>query len=328
MYAKIAPMLKLLIVKTSSLGDVIHNLPIIHDICTHYPNIQIDWIVEESFADIPRLHPKVNKVITVAVRRWRKNLLNKKTWKEILAFRRSIRQEQYDLVLDTQGLLKSGLIASMSRGEKHGYDKNSIREPLASLFYNIRHSVSRKLHAVNRNRYLAAASLNYQSPIDIPEYGIKALKNPAIKLTQDYVIGLHGTSRDSKLWPTEHWIALGQALAKQKMHLVLPWASQAEYQRAKSIASSLNNATVLPKLSIAELAGVISHAKYAVGVDTGLSHLAVALSIPTIAIYTDTDPALTGVLAGEKAPAINLGNKNQIPSVQAVLTAILSFSKK
>lgn len=192
-------MLKLLIVKTSSLGDVIHNLPIIHDLCTHYPNIQIDWIVEESFADIPRLHPKVNKVITVALRRWRKNLLSKKTWQEIFAFRRSIRQEQYDLVLDTQGLLKSGLIASMSRGEKHGYDKNSIREPLATLFYNIRHSVSRKLHAVSRNRCLAAASLNYQSPIDIPEYGIKALKTPAIKLTQAYVIGLHGTSRDSKL---------------------------------------------------------------------------------------------------------------------------------
>jgi heptosyltransferase-1 len=318
-------MLKLLIVKTSSLGDVIHNLPIIHDLCTHNPNIQIDWIVEESFADIPRLHPKVNKVITVALRRWRKNLLSKKTWQEIFAFRRSIRQEQYDLVLDTQGLLKSGLIASICRGEKHGYDKNSIREPLASFFYNIKHSVSRNLHAVTRNRHLAAASLNYQSPIDIPEYGIKALKTPAIKLTRACVIGLHGTSRDSKLWPTEHWIALGQALAKQKIHLVLPWASVAEYQRANNIVSSLNNATVLPKLSISELAGVINHAKYAVGVDTGLSHLAVALGIPTVAIYTDTDPALTGVLAGKKAPAINLGNKNQIPSVQDVLTALQSF---
>jgi heptosyltransferase-1 len=321
-------MLKLLIVKTSSLGDVIHNLPIIHDICTHYPNIQIDWIVEESFADIPRLHPKVNKVITVALRRWRKNLLSKKTWQEIFAFRRSIRQEQYDLVLDTQGLLKSGLIGSMSRGEKHGYDKKSIREPLATFFYNIRHSVSRKLHAVSRNRYLAAASLDYQSPSDIPEYGIKALKTPDIKLTQAYVIGLHGTSRDSKLWPTEHWITLGQALAKQKMHLALPWASEAEHQRAMTIANTLNNAILLPKLSIGELAGVISHAKYAIGVDTGLSHLAVAVGVPTVAIYTDTDPALTGVLAGEKAPAINLGNKNQIPSVQAVLTAILSVSKK
>ncbi len=320
-------MLKLLIVKTSSLGDVIHNLPVIHDVQSHYPNIKIDWIVEESFADVPRLHPNVNKVITVAMRRWRKNLLSKKTWQEFFAFRKSIRQEQYDIILDTQGLLKSGLIASMSRGEKHGYDKNSIRESLASLFYNIRHSVSRKLHAVSRNRYLAAASLNYQSPSDIPEYGIKALKTPAIKLTQAYVIGLHGTSRDSKLWPTEHWIALGQALANQKVHLVLPWASEAEHERAMAIARALDNATVLPKLSIAELAGVISHAKYAIGVDTGLSHLAVALGIPTIAIYTDTDPALTGVLAGKNAPAINLGNKNQIPSVPDVLTALLSFSK-
>ena len=325
LYAKIGPMLKLLIVKTSSLGDVIHNLPVIHDLCIHYPNIKIDWIVEESFADVPRLHPNVNKVITLAIRRWRKNLLSKKTWQEIFAFRRRIRQEQYDLVIDTQGLLKSGLIAWMIRGEKHGYDKNSIREPLASLFYNVRHSVSRKLHAVTRNRHLAAKSLSYQPPIDIPEYGIKALKTPVIEMSQAYAIGLHGTSRDSKLWPTEYWIALGQALAEQKVHLVLPWASKAEHERATAIARALDNATVLPKLSIAELAGVISHAKYAIGVDTGLSHLAVALGVPTIAIYTDTDPALTGVLAGKNAPAINLGHENQIPSVQDVLSALQSF---
>lgn len=328
MYAKIAPMLKLLIVKTSSLGDVIHNLPVIHDLQTHFPNIKIDWIVEEGFADIPKLHPKINKVITVAIRRWRKTLWRKKTWQEVIAFRQSIRKNQYDIVLDTQGLIKSSLIASMSRGEKHGYDKNSIREPLASFFYNLRHSVSRKLHAVTRNRHLAAASLGYESPSDIPEYGIKACKKSVFKSNQPYIVGLHGTSRDSKLWPTEHWIALGKVLAEQKIHLVLPWASKAEYQRAMKIVSALKNATVLPKLSIAELAGVISDAKYAIGVDTGLSHLAVALGIPTVAIYTDTDPSLTGVLAGKNAPAINLGNKNQTPSVQDVFTALLSFSKK
>lgn len=320
-------MLKLLIIKTSSLGDVIHNLPIIADLRSHHPNIQIDWVVEESFADIPKLHPHVNQVLTVAIRRWRKSLLRYQTWQEMFAFRKRIRQAQYDIVLDTQGLIKSGLIASMSRGSKHGYDKKSIREPFARFFYHVQHSISRKLHAVSRNRNLTAASLAYQSPTDIPDYGIKVLKKPTIKLNQAYVIGLHGTSRDSKLWPTAHWIALGQALAKQKMHLVLPWASKSEFERAKLIASELINATVLPKCSIAELASIISHAKYAIGVDTGLSHLAVALSIPTIAIYTDTDPALTGVMAGKKAPAINLGNKNQVPSVASVLNALDSFKK-
>ena len=321
-------MLKLLIIKTSSLGDVIHNLPIIHDLRSQHPNIKIDWVVEESFADIPKLHPHVNQVFTVALRRWRKSLLSLKTWKEVFEFRRNIRKEQYDIVLDTQGLLKSGIITSMIRGQKHGYDKNSIRESIATLFYNKHHAVSKKLHAVTRNRFLAASSIECQLPKDIPEYGIKAKKTSKIPLKKPYAVALHGTSRDSKLWPCEHWVGLGQVLLEKNIQMVLPWASDAEHTRAKKIASSLSNVTVLPKLSIAELANVIAHAEFAVGVDTGLSHLAVALGVPTIAIYTDTNPSLTGVMAGRNAPAINLGNKHQIPNVHTVALTLQSFLKK
>ena len=311
--------MKILIVKTSSLGDVIHCLPVIEDIHAHYPDAQIDWVVEESFADIPRMHPAIHQVYTVALRRWRKQLLNSKTWSEIKQFRQLIVTNQYDAVIDTQGLLKSALITRMANGVKHGYDKLSIREPISSRFYDSTYVISYQQHAVSRNRTLAALSLNYFPPTNVPDYGIQAKADLVETSSKPFVIALHGTSRDSKLWPVEHWIDLGKALNARQLNMLLPWSNAAELLRAEQIANGLENAIVLPKLSIAELASVISLAKAAVGVDTGLSHLAAALNIPTIAIYTDTDPALTGVV-GSQAKVINLGNIAQIPSVDSVIT--------
>jgi len=310
--------MKILIVKTSSLGDVIHCLPVINDIHAVYPNAQIDWIVEESFADIPCLHPAINQVNTVAFRRWRKQLLNPKTWSEIKQFKQLITQNNYDAVIDTQGLLKSALITWLTIGVKHGYHKQSIREPIASRFYDKTYAISYQQHAVSRNRTLAALSLSYAVPTNAPDYGIQATVDSNKTPNKSFVIALHGTSRDSKLWPTEHWIQLGKALKSQQLNMLLPWSNPAELARAEDIAQHLENAIVLPKSNIAELASIISQAQAAVGVDTGLSHLAAALNIPTIAIYTDTDPALTGVM-GSKAQAVNLGNIGEIPSVDNVL---------
>ena len=316
--------MKILIVKTSSLGDVIHCLPVINDIISVYPNAQIDWVVEESFADIPRLHPAIHEVFTVAFRRWRKQLFRFKTWSEIKQFKQLIAQNNYDAVIDTQGLLKSALITRLAKGIKHGYDKQSIREPIASQFYNKTYAISYQQHAVSRNRTLAALSLGYAPPTIAPDYGIHATANSTEIPSKPFVIALHGTSRDSKLWPTEHWINLGKALKNQSLNLLLPWSNPAELGRAELIANTLENAIVLPKSSIAELAAVISQAKAAVGVDTGLSHLAAALNITTIAIYTDTNPVLTGVM-GSKAQVVNLGNIGEIPSVDAVLMHLNSL---
>ena len=343
--------MKILLVKTSSLGDVIHNLPVVNDILQHIPNAQIDWVVEDSFADIPRMHAGVNQVYTVAMRRWKKSLFSPKTWSEIFAFKKLIKQNQYDVVIDCQGLLKSALITKQAQttihGLKHGYDKNSIREPIASLFYEKKYAITYNQHAVTRNRALCAMSLGYSIPTNAPDYGIEkhgienheiekhgiekhgvTVKNDGSASRMDiglqgiesdsYVIALHGTSRDSKLWPVENWVNLGKQLAKQNLNLALPWASDAELTRANQIAQQLSNATVLPKLSIAQIAAVIADAKAAIGVDTGLSHLATALNVPTIALYTDTNPALTGVMAGAFKPAINLGGIANTPSVADV----------
>lgn len=317
-------MKRILLVKTSSLGDVIHNLPVVNDLLQHYPNARIDWLVEESFADIPSSHPHVSQVFTVAVRRWRKQLLKCATWQQMRALKRTLSSHQYDVIIDTQGLIKSALLARLANGVRHGYDAASIREPLASRFYQHVHRISYQQHAVIRNRTLVAHALGYAAPTNAPDYGIQASNvqvSAEANVTSPFVIGLHGTSRDSKLWDEANWVALGQQLQTQGVRLILPWSNLAEQQRAQRIQSQLTLATVLPKLSIHQLAGVISHAQAAIGVDTGLSHLAAALNIPTVAIYTDTNPTLTGVMAGAHRPAINLGNIHQPPAVVDVLSA-------
>jgi len=314
---------RLLIVKTSSLGDVIHNLPIIADIRAHFPDMEIDWVVEEGFADIPKLHPAVNTVIPVAMRRWRKAVFSKLTWAEIAVSKYKIKAKSYDLVLDTQGLLKSAVIGRFARGAKHGQDKNSAREPLAACFYQHKHNVPQGEHAVVRNRQLAALALGYPVPIMPPDYGIQAAKAKLpTKFPAAYIVGLHGTSRASKLWPAQNWVALGQSLSEQKLALLLPWGNDAEHARAVAIAAGVPQVVVLPRLGLNALAVVISKAKAVVGVDTGLAHLAVALKVPTVAIYTDTDPSLTGLYPGLNSAAINLGGRSQMPTPATVIEAL------
>lgn len=322
-------MKRILLVKTSSLGDVIHNLPVINDILHYHPDAHIDWVVEEAFADVPCLHPKINKVYKVAIRRWRKSIFKQSTWHEIFQFKNSLSAQSYDAIIDTQGLIKSAIITCAAKGEKFGYDKHSIRESYASHFYQHTYQIPYNQHAVIRNRLLVAQSLGYNLPSVTPDYGIHSphfeFEYNEIEINGDYAIGLHGTSRDSKLWPEIYWVHLADKLKVHKLKLLLPWASKAEYERALRIASSNDNVIVLPKLGIAQLASLISKARYAIGVDTGLSHLSAALGTPTVAIYTDTNPELTGVMAGAYAPAINLGNINVTPSVSEVIDQLATI---
>ncbi len=313
--------MRLLLVKTSSLGDVIHNLPVVTDILRHFPEAKIDWCVEESFAAIPRLHPGVGQVIPVAVRRWRKKLLYAATWREIGAFRQAIRQCDYDLVLDTQGLLKSALIARQGRGLLVGYAADSVREPLAARLYDRHFSVDKALHAVERNRRLAAAALGYSLDTAV-NYGITVPAGAFAWLPEKpYVVLLTATSRDDKLWPEDHWVALGEQLAEHGLTCVLPGGSAVERERAARLAGQIAGAIAAPPMRIDELASLLAGACGAVGVDTGLTHLAVAVKTPTVAIYTATEPGLTGVYgAGYHC---NLGGKAQVPTVASVFSELL-----
>ena len=310
--------MRILLVKTSSLGDVIHNLPVVTDLRTRFPDASIDWVAEEGFADIPRLHPGVRHVIPVALRRWRKSLLAPATWGEIGAFRAALKEQIYDLVIDTQGLLKSALIARMARGKHCGYTPNAAREALAAHFYDACFDVPQELHAVLRNRQLAALAGGYAAA-PAPDYGIAVPSAPTS--TGPTAVLLTATSRDDKLWPEERWIEVGQALHERGLKSLLPAGSAMERERAARIAQAIPGAGILPPMRLAELAGQLAAARIVVGVDTGLVHLAAALGRPVVALFSASDPALTGVLAS--TPAFNLGSRGQPPSVGDVLAAAL-----
>ena len=253
--------MNILIVKTSSLGDVIHMMPAISDAAQAIPNLKIDWLVEEPFAAIPAWHTAVQKIIPIAMRRWKKNLIRQTTWQEISSARQTLRQTTYDLIIDSQGLLKSAIWALMANGIRVGYDRQSIREPMASLFYDKGLAVSRQLHAVERNRLLLAQALGYRLSNTSPDYGLQGLQLrlpiPPITLPPQSVVALHGTSRDDKLWPVESWISLAEALKTNNHTLVLPWGSEAEHQRARQIAQYATNTHVLPKLNLDAMACVL-----------------------------------------------------------------------
>lgn len=306
------------------MGDVIHNLPIIADIHAEFPQAQIDWVIEEGFADMLKLNPHINTIIPVAIRRWRKHLFSQKTWQEINNFKSQLQANHYDYIIDTQTLLKSALIACLAQGKRYGQGPSTAREWLAGFFYNRRFSVSRAQHAVDQNRQLAALALNYRAPTSAPDYGLPRtdlIKKIDISLPEQYVMAFHATSRDSKLWPMGHWVSLGLLLAKQGITLCLPWASETERSRANIIATHVPQAIVLPKCNLTELAHITAGAKAAVGVDTGLIHLAVAMDVPSIAIYTDTHPDLNGAYGGQNALAINLGGKGRLPEPSEVFSA-------
>lgn len=312
--------MRILLVKTSSLGDVIHNLPVVSDIRCHFPQATIDWCVENVFSAIPHLHPEVNRVVPVAIRRWRKNLLQRETWHEMATMRRLLRDEAYDLVIDTQGLIKSALCTVQARGPRAGYGFDAAREPLAALFYGRRYGIARNQHAVVRNRQLVAAALGYlaDTPVD---YGIAA---PACAFdwlpSGDRVVLLTATSRDDKLWPEERWVDLGRQLAAQGLRPVLPAGSAVERERAARLAAAIPQAVAAPAMSIDALAALLAGARGVVGVDTGLTHLAVALKVPTVALYTATEPGLTGVYGS--AFHRNLGGRGQCPEAGAVLAEL------
>ncbi len=256
----------ILFIKTSSLGDVVHHMPAVTDARRHLPDTRLTWVVEEAFAPLARLHPTVDEVIAVSTRRWRSGLLQAATWNEISAFRAKLRSVNADKVIDTQGLIRSALIARTASGERHGYDASSIREPVASWFYDVKHKVARDQHAVERNRALTGLSLGYQPGATI-DYG---LAKPPKEGGPPYAVLLHGTSRAAKEWREVDWIGAGKWLRTQDINVVLPWGNEAERLRCQRLAAAIPGSRILDRQPLDVTAKVIANAALVVGVDTGL----------------------------------------------------------
>lgn len=286
--------MRVLLIKTSSLGDVIHTLPALTDAARALPGIQFDWVVEEGFAEIPTWHPAVAEVIPVAIRRWRKNLWQTLKNGEWRRFKQRLSETDYDLVIDAQGLLKSALLTRYVHAPIVGLDRQSAREPLASRFYDRQYPVARGQHAVERLRQLFAQALGYPVPDGLGDYGLDRARLLDAPASEPFVLFLHGTTWTTKHWPELYWRQLAELMGARGMQVRLPWGNPAELARAERIADGLDNTQVLPKLNLAGVAKVLAGAQACVAVDTGLGHLAAALDVPTLSLFGPTNPGLTG----------------------------------
>nr|WP_034338003.1 lipopolysaccharide heptosyltransferase I [Herbaspirillum sp. B39] len=323
--------MNILIVRVSSLGDVVHNMPMVADIHRHFPAAQIDWVVEEGYTSLVGLNPHVRKIIPIALRRWRKTLFSAATRAEIGAFRRELQAERYDLVFDTQGLLKTSVVMRMARlapqGRRIGLanaTEGSGYEPISRIFHDQSIPVGLRTHAVTRARLVAAAALGYQLEGQ-PDFALQPPEPArwAWMPEQPYVVFFHGTARAAKQWPQAQWIKLGQALAERGLQILLPWGSAREQEAARQLAAGVPGATVLPALPMMQAVALVQQARLVVGLDTGLTHIAAAYGKPTIELYCDSPRWKT---EGNWSPAIiNLGDLGAPPSEEDVLKAALGL---
>ncbi len=338
---------KILLVKLSSLGDVLHNLPIVWDLRKRLPEAQIDWIVEEAY--VPLLTPLqttekfrgIDRIIPLAMRRWRKNLLSLSTWREFFVMRQLLQATTYDVILETQGLLKSALVCALAKKSDTAIvaglgnaTEYSGYEPIARKFYTQSVHVPIKCHAIDRSRQVMCSAFDW-TPLNradepprfyppkfieqLPDLTIDGLKKASDGSPGPHIVCFHSTARAAKRWPNESWVDLGQELAKQGYQLIFPWGSEAERKVSMSIASQIPGAIVPKAISIHEAYALITHARLTIGVDTGLTHLAAVLGKPTVEIYCDSPKWKTeGYWSGQIS---NHGDLQQPPTVSEVLNA-------
>ena len=309
-------MTEILFVRMSSLGDVLHTFPAATDIQRERPSARLHWAVEEAYVELVRLHPGVARIVPVALRRWRRAPLAARTWREVRALRDSLAAPRFDAIVDTQGLLKSVLVAKMAHGPVHGFGPGTARERLAARFYDARYEFRAEDLKVERYREVAARALGYERH-GAPDYGIAAPAAPPFAPRSRYAVLMHSTARAAKLWSEERWIAVARSLERAGLDCVLPWGSDEERSRAQRLAAALDRASVPPRMSLVDAAGLVGHAAVVLGVDTGLMHLAAALKVPVVGIFCDSEPLdAQPVGAG---PTAYRGGVGKPPSVEEVL---------
>jgi len=335
----------ILLVKLSSLGDVLHNLPIVWDLRARLPKAQIDWVVEEGYVHL--LQPLLSKdgfrgidrIIPFGLRRWKKNIFKLATWKELFAFRNTLQGSTYDVLIETQGLLKSAIVCSLAKKSSGAVisglanaTKFSGYEPLARSFYNQSVQVPTQCHAVDRSRWVMSSALDWpliergDAPHFYPSEFIASISKTSVAvLRSPYVLCFHSTAREAKRWSNDNWIALGKDLSTRGYQLVFPWGSATEKSVSQLLASQIPGALVPPAFSIEEAFSVITGAALTVGVDTGLTHLAAVLNKPTVEIYCDSPRWKTEGYWSERIT--NVGEIQDPPSVQEVLDAALKLLK-
>lgn len=314
------------------MGDLIHTFPALTDLSEHHPNeYEITWLVEESFADIAKMHPMTKEVIIFGSRRWKKNLFKRETWQEFGQFKKALRSEKWDLIIDCQGLFKSAIMTKIAAQKgtipTYSYSKESIRDPFAARFYQHGFSVPKGLTAIERNRQLFGKIFDY-TPAPLANFGIQHWDETSpLTPEEPFAALIHGTSAENKEWPEAKWIEIGNWLFEKGILSILFWGSEREKERAKRIANKVPNAIVMPKVSIQEAGLILSKATLIIAVDTGFAHLANTQDRPVIGLFLGSHADYAGVIPTQNNPhAVNLGGKNQNPEVSKVIEVIESFN--
>lgn len=311
-------MTEILFIKTSSMGDVLHHMPAVTDARRRFPQARITWVVDELYEPIAALHPAVDEIVPIAVRRWRKRLHELPTWNEIREATTRLRAHRYDAVIDTQGLVRTALMTRVISGASHGYDADSIREPFAARFYENSYPVSWDLHVIARNRTLTGLALGYE-PEGAPDYGFDRSRFRSDSSTP-YAILFHATAKADKEWPEDRWIEVGKFVAARGLQIILPWGNDVERERSERIAAQVPDAIVPERRPILEVGKLIAGAKMVVGVDTGFLHIAAALGVPTAAVFTIVKSHTALPMGPGKVELA--GAESGIPETSAVLAAI------
>lgn len=308
-----------LVVRPSSLGDIVHTLAIVADIEARVPGTAIDWVAEEAFAPLVALDPGVRHVVPLAFRRWRHAPVAARTFGELRGFAHDLRSRSYTAILDLQEQVKGALVARLAHGRRHGFDRRSIREPVATLLDDEHHAIARDQHFIDKARALAGAALGYavEGP---PRWKLVPPGFNAAMPSGPYAVAFHATSRDDKLWPEDAWRGLLAHFAQASFAVLLPWGNEVERERSERLARTSPNAVVPPRQSLPGIATLVRHAEVVVGVDTGLTHLAAALGTPTVSIFTTTDARLAGV-ARTGRHAEDLGGNGVVPALDDVVAA-------
>ncbi len=326
--------MKILIVKLSSLGDVVHALPAVQDLRRALPQAQIDWVVERGFAALVRRSDGVHRVIECELRRWRKSPLSSATREAWRSFKAELQRERYDAVIDLQGLTKSALISLLARrapqGRRFGLanqTEGSSFEAPARWVADVAITLPTHIHAVTRSRQLCAQAFGYLVPEQL-SYGLRAQVRQVAEVGEavrgsPLVALVHGSSRADKLWPLASWQALGRRLNQQGYAVALPHGNDEELRQAQEIAGALSHAWVWPRLALDALTDALAGCAGVVGVDSGLSHLAVALDLPHVQIYNFDTAWRTGPQQTARQCSVFA---RPAPSLDAVWQAWLAVS--
>ncbi|PCH63966.1 MAG: lipopolysaccharide heptosyltransferase I [Gammaproteobacteria bacterium] len=290
--------MKVLIIKLTSMGDLMHALPALTDAAKVYPDIEFDWVVDQAFSDVPLWHPNVRRVIKTAHRQWRKQPIT--AWQDgrLPTFYQELNAHDYDVIIDLQSNLKSAIVSWLRKGEVHGLDKKHCREKPAHWAYKHHYQVELKQHSIEKLRELMAKALDYDKPNTVADYGVEltqySLPDLEFELPERYLMFVHNASWLTKLWPLLSWQALVEKAVEQGYSVLLPCGNDEEYQRAQQIAQVSEHAYALPRLSLNDMAALTQKAHGAVCSDTGLAHLAAVANLPTVTIYGATDTQLIG----------------------------------